>query len=186
MRERRFSEAAQGNCSRQTRDGTDPTGHYARLMRFVRSRFRVGDDANDVVQDAYVRLAQASERAPIRDPVGFLFVAATNLVRDRARSSIVRGKTETEHPFIEAVACPTPSAERALIARQQLAIIEEALQELPIKRRAALVLYRFDNLSQAEIAERLGISISMVEKHIRCALAHCRARLKEAEGEKTP
>lgn len=160
---------------------SDATKHYARLMRFVRARFHVGDEANDIVQDAYTRLAQTAERTPIRDTAGFLHVTATNLVRDRARHSTVRGRAESDAPPAD-VACPEPSAERAMIARQQLQIIEKALAELPVKRRAALVLHRFDNLHQSEIAARLGISISMVEKHIRLALAHCRMRLDEAEG----
>ena len=186
MRAERFSGALRGNCARPVQDASDPSRHYVKLMRFVRGRFRVGDEAQDIVQDAYARLAQAAEKAPIRDSVAFLRVAATNLVRDRARSSLVRRMTEAEHASTDAIACPAPSAERVVAARQRLAVMDRALEELPVKRRAALVLHRFDNLSHAEIAERLGISISMVEKHIRCGLAHCRARLEEADGEQRP
>lgn len=160
---------------------SEATRHYARIMRFVRARFHVGDEANDIVQDAYTRLVQTAERTPIRDTVGFLHVAAVNLVKDRARHFTVRHKAERDLTATE-LASPEPSAERAIIARQQLAIIERALAELPIKRRAALMLHRIDNLNQSEIAERLGISVSMVEKHIRLALAHCRTRLEDADG----
>lgn len=164
---------------------SEATRHYARIMRFIRARFRVGDEAHDIVQDAYARLAQASERTPIRDTAGFLHVAATNLVKDRARQFTVRNGTEHSAQTSD-IASAEPSAERALIARQQLRIVEQALAELPVKRRAAFVLHRIDKLHQSEIAERLGISISMVEKHIRLALAHCRARLEEAEGGQRP
>lgn len=163
----------------------EATRHYARIMRFVRARFHVGDEANDIVQDAYARLAQTAERTPIRDATGFLRVAATNLVKDRSRQFTVRNRWERDIPATD-IASPEPSAERAMIARQQLQIIERALAELPVKRRAALMLHRIDNLHQSDIAERLGISISMVEKHIRLALAHCRMRLEEAEGGPRP
>lgn len=163
-------------------DVVKATQHYGRLTRFVRSHFKLGEEAMDIVQDAYARLIKAAERAPIRDSVAFLHVAAANLARDRIRCQAVRHACETADATAYDVECRAPSPERAMISRQQLAIIEQALDELPLKRRAALVLHRFDNLSHAEIAMRLGISVSMVEKHIRWGLKHCRKRLEEAEG----
>lgn len=159
---------------------TEATKHYSKLMRYVRARFHVGDEANDIVQEAYARLIQAAERTAIRDTARFLHSAAINHVKDRQRQFTVRSITTGDSEGQE-IASLDPSAERAIIARQQLQIVEQALSELSIKRRAALVLYRFDNLSHSEIAERLGISVSMVEKHVRLGLAHCRMRLEEAE-----
>lgn len=158
--------------------------HYARLTRMIRSKGLHTDDATDIVQDAYLRLTIALERTDVRDPGAFLRTTAINLVRDRGRAASVRrhvmvsNAVEAEH-----IACPAPSSEQTVIGRQQLTMLERALAELPPNRRAALVLYRFDNLSHAEIAERLGVSVSMVEKHIRIALDHCRTRLAQMNGE---
>ena len=149
----------------------------------VRGRGVRGDDANDIVQDAYVRLTAAIDRTEVHDPVAFLRTTTINLIRDRGRSSTRRNTMTSSQFDTNQVPCPSPSVERTLIGRQQLAILEQALSELPPKRRAALVLYRFDNLSHAEIAHRLGISISMVEKHVRFALDHCRCRLAETDGD---
>lgn len=155
-------------------------GTYDRLLGFVRRRLR-GPDAEDVVQDAYLRLTIASGRSVVRSPDAFLHTAALNLVRDRARAAAVRQASAGEAPAEPP--CPAPGAEDGLAARQQLEVLESALAELPAKRRACLVLYRFDELSHAAIAERLGLSVSSVEKHIRRALDHCRRRLAEANGD---
>ena len=155
-------------------------GAYDRLLGFVRRRLR-GEDAEDVVQDAYLRLTVAQGRGDIRNPDAFLHVAALNLVRDRARAAAVRGGVSAEGG--ENAPCPAATPEQALSAQQQLAVLERALAELPVKRRACLVLYRFDELSHAAIAERLGLSVSSVEKHIRRALDQCRRRLAEANGD---
>lgn len=155
-------------------------GHYARLLRVVRSKGVNRDDAADIVQDAYARLTVAAERTEVRNPGAFLHVTAINLIRDRGRSSGTQRLAAENDAAPDGIACPAPSVERAIIGRQDLAVLERALEELPPKRRAALVLYRFDNMSHAAIAEQLGISISMVEKHVRLALDHCRLRLLEA------
>ena len=158
--------------------------HYARLTRMVRGKGVHTDDASDIVQDAYLRLTAALDRTEVRDPGAFLRTTAINLIRDRGRAissrhRVIVPQTET----CEHVACSTPSSEQAAISRQQLAILETALAELPPKRRAALVLYRFDNLTHAEIAQQLGISVSMVEKHVRLALDHCRQRMAQMNGD---
>ena len=160
----------------------DAAHHYARLMRFVRARFRVGVEADDVVQDAYLRLFQSAGQVTIRDTSGFLHKAARSVVCDRERARQVRRRLEAEDANVKNLPLLSPSVEREIIAREQLSIVEKALAELPAKQRATVVMHRFDHISHAEIAERLDISISMVEKHIRRALAHCRARLDEAEG----
>ena len=175
-------EIARGEPPTPDRAIADSAHHYARLMRFVRARFRVGVEADDVVQDAYLRLSQSAGRVAIRDTSGFLHKAARSVVFDRERARQVRRRLEAEDTDVKNLPLPSPSVEREIIARQRLEIVEKALAELPAKQRAAVVMHRFDRTSHAEIAESLNISISMVEKHIRRALAHCRARLEEAEG----
>lgn len=155
-------------------------GHYARLLRVVRSKGLNQDDAADIVQDAYTRLTVAAERTEVRNPGAFLHVTAINLIRDRGRAAGTDRLSAANETEPDDIACPAPSAERMIIGRQDLAVLERALAELPPKRRTALILYRFDNMSHAAIAEQLGLSISMVEKHVRLALDHCRLRLLEA------
>ena len=77
------------------------------------------------------------------------------------------------------VACPAPAPEAALLARERLQILDEALLQLPSNARQALLLNRIEGLTQAQIAQRLGVSESMVAKYIGQALRHCRDWLQQ-------
>ena len=74
----------------------------------------------------------------------------------------------------------------AALRLQRLEQLKEVLAELSPRRREALMLHRFEGLSQAQIAERMGISTSMVEKHIAFALLHCKRRLQPEPGMEQP
>lgn len=160
------------------------TRHYAQLVRFLSRRMRNDDEAADIAQDAFARLS-AQTPGQVREPGAFLFSVALNLLRDRARAASVRpgiadlvDATETD------IACPVPLADRTLAGRQELELLRAALGELPDKCRTVLVLSRFDGLSQSQIADRLGISVSSVEKYLKRALDHCRLRLQQADADK--
>jgi len=74
----------------------------------------------------------------------------------------------------------------AALRLQRLEQLKEVLAELSPRRREALMLHRFEGLSQAQIATRMGISTSMVEKHIAFALLHCKRRLQPVPGTEQP
>jgi RNA polymerase sigma-70 factor (ECF subfamily) len=69
--------------------------------------------------------------------------------------------------------------ERTIAARQQVRMLYRAILELPPKCRQVFLLHKFKERSHAQIAAHLGISKSMVEKHIIKAMTHCRQRLEE-------
>jgi transmembrane sensor len=73
---------------------------------------------------------------------------------------------------------PGTRARAALLARERLQILDEALLQLSANARQALLLNRIEGLTQAQIAQRLGVSESMVAKYIGQALRHCRDWLK--------
>ena len=70
-----------------------------------------------------------------------------------------------------------------MLDREQILLLDKALEKLPEKPRMALLMFRVDGLSHSEIAARLGVSNSMVAKYIVRALQHCRDELLR-EGEK--
>lgn len=156
--------------------------YYDRLVRFFRLRTGSQNDAKDLTQDAFAKLS-ATDLDQVHAPGPFLYATATNLLRDRARSRLAREAALTGQADFDRLIDPGPLAERALAGKEQLAVLETALLELPPKCRAVLVLYRYDEMSHRAIADRLGISVSMVEKYLKRALDHCRRRLSEANGE---
>ena len=152
--------------------------HYDRLIGFLRRRSGCPDDAADIAHDAFMRLS-AADIGQIREPGSFLFTTALNLLRDRAKSAHAR-HTAFAVPVEDAdLVCPAPQAERVLEGEQRIRALEIALYELSAKCRSVFVLYHFDEVPQREIAVRLGISVSMVEKYVKQAMAHCQRRLAD-------
>lgn len=156
--------------------------YYDSLVRFLKRRRFSTEDAADLAQDTFVRLSAVDIRQ-IRQPGSFLFTTALNLLRDRARSAEARHAALSVSAEEAQLVCPAPRPERILDGEQRLRMLEEALRELSPKCRAVFVLFHFDEMSQREIADRLRISVSMVEKYVRQALSHCEARLRELSAE---
>jgi RNA polymerase sigma factor (sigma-70 family) len=139
------------------------------LRRFLIAR-GVGDASDDVLQELWLKLDGAAG-GPVGSPMAYLFRAAENLMRDRHRSerqARLREKewTEASGPAETGVS-DMPSGERVLIARQELAIIQTLLNGFQPRAQAAFRLHRIDSLPQRDIAQRLGVSLSTIEKDLR-------------------
>lgn len=151
--------------------------HYDDLLRHVVRRIGNPTLARDVVQDTFLRIQASSPAGEVASPAAYLFRVADNLAIDHLRQEAARARFLSPAPEHEAVAAPEPSPEHALDYKQRLNALDAAIAELPPKCREVFLLHKYDGLSHGEIAVRLGISRSMVEKHVMKALAHCRDRL---------
>ncbi|WP_116092227.1 RNA polymerase sigma factor [Sphingomonas crusticola] len=141
------------------------------LLRFLRAR-GAGDDAEDVMQDLWLKVERLEAEGPIADPRAYLFRMADNLMHDRVRAAMRR--TSREHAWGEtgydiSGLDDAPSAERALAARQRLRRVELALATLGERSQAIFRRFRIDGVSQSRIAQEEGISLSAVEKHLQRA-----------------
>lgn len=155
----------------------------ADLVRFFTLRLKSAEGAEDLVQEIYLRIAAADPPTPVENPVGYLYRLGSNLMLDRLRGerrSAARDaawrdtqRTVLGHDEI----AEEPSAEDAIAARQRLAAIVAALSDLPEQTRRVFRLHKFDGLSHSEVAAKLGISRSGVEKHMIAALKHLARRL---------
>ncbi len=151
--------------------------HGPDLLRLLTRR--IGwRDAADLLQEAYLRTLRHSEGQAIADPLAFLRATAINLAKDHGR----RARTERKHVSPEEIpadiVAPEANPEDRLLADERLRKVLDAVAALPPRCREVVMLRRFEDLSQDEIARRLGISRNMVEKHLRLALERCRAALE--------
>jgi len=151
------------------------------VRRFLASRVACEATAADLTQETFLRLAQLPDLAVIDNVRTYLFRVAANLATDHLRT-LVRRKSaagEDDEVLLQQPdqAC---TAEEALLAKEELATALLALHELSPLCRHIFVLNRFEGLRHREIASRLDISVSTVEKNLARALNHCRRRLNEA------
>ncbi|MBC2655314.1 sigma-70 family RNA polymerase sigma factor [Pseudomonas sp. MSSRFD41] len=166
-------------------------GFYADILHFLRKRTDNACDAADMTQDVFTQWLDYRDRAQVEQPRAFLFQMARNLLRDHWRHQQVRSKAHQQahpedsfdnEPLADERHEPLPAAQRL----QRLEQLKEVLAQLSPRRREALMLHRFEGLSQAQIAQRMGISVSMVEKHIAFALLHCKQHLQRENGKELP
>jgi RNA polymerase sigma factor (sigma-70 family) len=143
--------------------------HETALRSYLRGMLRPVE-VDDVVQEAYARVLQARESSPIASPRGLLFAVARNIARGLYRRKAIIDFS----PLTEAVAMrtvdETPGVAESAIRRQETDLLQEAIDDLPTRCREVLLLRRFENLSQREIAQRLGISEHTVEAQLHKAL----------------
>lgn len=154
------------------------------LLRFIQRQLGNRDQAEDLVQESFARLAASPSQPPPDKQRAYLYQITQNLIHDAGREQMARGNPVSLDTLQEDD-MPTDHASPLAVAsqRQRLARLDEALAELPERQREAFVLYRFDGLTQDEIAERMGISRRMVVKHLGRALAYCQLRVNYASAE---
>lgn len=152
--------------------------HYRELLNFLVRLVGDRHAAADLTQESYARvLALQQGGQAVLDGRALLYRTARNLVVDRHRRAAVRRHdaledlAEDDHPS----APPRTQPDEALASRQDARACLAAIEALPPRCREAFVLHVFDELSQAQVAERMGISVSMVEKHVARGLLACRA-----------
>ncbi|MGH6753144.1 MAG: RNA polymerase sigma factor [Phenylobacterium sp.] len=138
------------------------------LLRLLRRRFG-SQEAEDIAQDVYARAA--ATRSQVHNPRGFLTTLATRVVRDRFRREAVRPKLVGEGQATADAATASEAAE-ALLQKQ-------IVLALPPQLREVFLLRSFTPLTNAEIAERCGVSVKTVEERMTKALAICKVLLRD-------
>ncbi len=152
------------------------------LQSFLTSRLRCAEAAADLTHETYLRLDRKVKESPPDNARALAFRIAMNLAVDYQRKAMVRNKYSSDMAFDTAIEISSNQAtepDKSLIAQQQLALMKKALDELPVNSRTAFYLHSVDGLKYAEIAERMGISKSMVNKLLSQAMTHCAVRLEK-------
>ncbi|MDB5456349.1 MAG: polymerase, sigma-24 subunit, subfamily [Caulobacter sp.] len=153
------------------------------LVRLFAARLRSTAEAEDLVQDLYLKVQAMGEVDAREGGSALLFRMAQNLMLDRLRSGArasardegwrrLQGATVGGEQIADA-----PAADDVVAARQRLAALMAALETLPPREARAFTLHKLEGLSHAETAIAMGVSRSSVEKHISAALKTLIAKL---------
>ncbi|MFP5512489.1 MAG: RNA polymerase sigma factor [Alphaproteobacteria bacterium] len=152
----------------------------ARVVRLIGRIVGCRSAAEDLAQEAFLRLWNRPDAGGSTDP-SYLFRTAQNLAIDHLRAQRVRSD-HAASVLADGQEADGTTPDNALAARRELEALHAALASLPERTQRVFLLNRLDGLSYAEIALKLGVSVSTVEKDMIRALALCRRRLPERAG----
>jgi RNA polymerase sigma-70 factor (ECF subfamily) len=136
--------------------------HEPMLRAWLASRFPA-EDIDDLVQEAYVRVLAARERAGMDSPKAFLFATARNLALDRLRHLRVERRDALAEIDAVAVLGDETGIPESVARAQELEMLTQAIQSLPTRCRQIITLRKIYGLSQKQVAAQLGISEHTVE-----------------------
>ncbi|MDQ0249410.1 RNA polymerase sigma-70 factor (ECF subfamily) [Sphingomonas kyeonggiensis] len=123
-------------------------------------------DPNDVIQEAYCRIASLGSVDHIRSPMAYFYRTAQTVAADiMRRSGVINFTSMTEIEWLN-VMDSAPLADRTIAAAQEIERVNGVLSELSDTARKAIELRRIEGVSQRETAERLGVSEDVVRNHL--------------------
>ncbi|GAA0555106.1 RNA polymerase sigma-70 factor (ECF subfamily) [Rhizomicrobium palustre] len=145
--------------------------NYAWLQRWLSRRVRPHQSAEDIAAETIARVVALSAQSAIREPRALMVTIARRILYDLSQKHDLHRAYEAA--LVHLPPALEPSAEERVITIQALQEIERKLRPLPYKARCAFLLYELDGMRHAEIAEVLGVSVSMVRKYIASAFRTC-------------
>jgi len=153
-----------------------------KLRRLLRSRGRSIDDTEDLIQEAFLRLQLYYRDHAVNNPEAFLVRTALNLSADQSRQA---QREPVEHGVLEKLVLidPSPTPDAVYAGEKRLLHWKQGLSMLSPRRREVFLLNRVEGYSFPQIAERLGITLSMVEKHAARAVMFLTAWMNQGDRE---
>ncbi len=152
----------------------------ADLLRYATRITGDSAEAEDVVQDAWLRFRAIANARILEEPNGYLFRIVHNLALDRQRR-----RARENRIFVGGETVPTelvpsdqPSQQSSAEAKDELALLHEAMAALPARTRRAFELYRFEDMKLIEIGQELGISKSLASELVIEAVEFCKKALR--------
>lgn len=144
--------------------------HEPDLRRWL-ARVAADLDQDDLVQETYAALTR--EWRTIRNPRGFMFKVARNILIGHLRHKRIVNIVTIADLEKLSVIDGQASGEQTLVGREELTMLQQALAALPERCRQVLTLRKIEGLPQREVADRLGLSESTVEKHVSAGIRRC-------------
>ena len=155
--------------------------HNLFLKRFLARYFTSAQDIEDVAQEAYLRAFAAEQKKHIERPKAFLFRIARNIALNELTRKSRQITDSIEDVSASVVINVEVSAEEESDADERIGIYCEAVAALPEKCRQVFLLRKVHGLAHKEIASRMSLSVSSVEKYLRQGVLTCRALIDEKE-----
>jgi RNA polymerase sigma factor (sigma-70 family) len=155
--------------------------HATEISAYIRKRGSDEQDVADILQESFVRLSQYPDAETIQNHRAFLFQTASNIAVDSYRRGAVRSLHAEPEADVEFVSDTSMSPQRYWEAQESLDQFNHWLEELPELQRHAFVLHSIEGCTYAEIAVRLNISVSSVERYSKSAMLHISQRFSKAE-----
>jgi RNA polymerase sigma-70 factor (sigma-E family) len=153
--------------------GTLYRAHLEPLLRFAWLLCGDRHQAEDVVAEAFARVFPQWRRGKVAEPYAYLRRAVINEVTSRGRRRVLEVREERRRSGSGRVARRFDE----LVAERD--VVVQALRRLPLRQRAVLVLRFYDDLSEGDVAELLGLSVGTVKSHTARGLERLRAELEE-------
>lgn len=159
--------------------------HRASLVDFASPIVGCRAQAEDIVQEAYLRFSAAGERAcdanrAIIHPVGYLYRTVRNLALNCVRHRALE-KTSSDPDALVTLAAAMATPEHDVICREELQVVAEALARLPERTRRAFELHRLGGHTLQQVAAILGVSVGLAHQLVRDALTHCAESLDDED-----
>lgn len=143
--------------------------YFQRLRKLLLRRGRTHAEAEDLIQDAFVKMQEYCEGGrQVYHPESFLVRTVLRLASNAKRDEHRDLYCEVED--LARIVATTPAPDEVLAADQCLERMRDALDRVSPRTREIFFMQRLDGLTYAEIAQRIGVSVSAVEKHMACAL----------------
>lgn len=151
------------------------------LKKYLSRFFRRPQDVDDVAQETFLKAFAAEVKMEIRSPKAFLFRVAKNtaLHEIEKKSNNVTDYIEDSVPSAVIHDERSVGAEAELDSKRKLIIFSKAVASLPPKCREVFLMRKVEGLQIKDIARKLNISVSGVEKHVVTGLMKCSQYFRE-------
>ncbi|MGO1718897.1 MAG: sigma-70 family RNA polymerase sigma factor [Luteimonas sp.] len=153
--------------------GTLYQEHQPWLRGWLAMRLGCREVAADLAQDTFLRISSGRDLGDLREPRAYLTTVARGLAANWCR------RQSLERAYLQRLAAlpepAMPSAEQQALVREALYLIDAMLDDLPRQARQVFLLSQFEGLRYDAIAQRLGLSLSTVKRHMKRALVGCLA-----------
>jgi len=156
------------------------------LRAYIRRLTRDPAMAEDLLHDTFARIIAADSWREIDSPAGFAIRTARNVVYDALRRQKVVAIEFVADVGAFGLADAAADPEQTLVARDELKRLRAIVEALPTQQRRVFTLRKVYALPPAEIAERLGLSVSTVEKHLVKAVRACADALAREDDAHQP